>query len=156
MMEVIQCKTFEQIHEALIYCAGDLYNKKLNNKEFIENISNKYYKNGVVFKSIAEDQITGMIAFYCNNITDKKAFLSMIVVKAEYQGKGVGGVLLKQMEKECSCLGMSYVVLEVDRTNKNAQGFYLLHGYQIIKKCEDSLFMGKCLAEKTERMAEAK
>ena len=81
-----------------------------------------------MFKSIAEDQITGMIAFYCNNITDKKAFLSMIVVKAEYQGKGVGGVLLNQMEKECSCLGMSYVVLEVDRTNKNAQGFYSLHG----------------------------
>ena len=155
-MEVIQCKTFEQIHEVLTYCAGDLYNKKLNNKEFIRDISNKYYKNGVVFESTVEDQIAGMIAFYCNNIIDKKAFLSMIVVKVEYQGKGVGDALLNQMEKECSRSGMRNVVLEVDSTNKNAQGFYLVHGYQIIKKSEGSLFMEKCLVEIPERIAEAK
>jgi len=74
-----------------------------------------------------------------------------IAVKIEYQGIGVGTMLLDELEKRFKESGALFSYLEVRESNTNAQDIYRNRGYEYVRTAEnyygneDGLIMTKRL-----------
>ena len=87
-----------------------------------------------------------IIAGYFNDMSSQTAYLSMLAVAKEYQGKKLASSLLSEFEDYAIQNGMSYVKLEVRKHNTAAQSLYRKFGYEIIDEAsETSLYMKKKL-----------
>lgn len=87
-----------------------------------------------------------IIAGYFNDMTSQTAYLSMLAVAKEYQGKKLASSLLSEFEDYAIQKGMAYVKLEVRKHNTAAQNLYRKVGYEIIDEAsETSLYMKKKL-----------
>ena len=87
-----------------------------------------------------------IIAGYFNDITSHTAYLSMLAVAKEYQGKKLASSLLSEFEDYAIQNEMNYVKLEVRKHNTVAQNLYKKFGYEIVDEAsETSLYMKKKL-----------
>lgn len=59
-----------------------------------------------------------------------------IAVRQEYQGKGVGTMLLDEVERRFKEKGAEVAYLEVRESNSNAQQLYRHRGYQYVRTAE--------------------
>lgn len=85
----------------------------------------------------------GFAAVYCNDNINNKAYISMIVVKKEYQYRGIGTKLLEEVIKIVRDAGMKIIILEVAKGNDKARNFYGKQGFLQVNETEGSYFMGK-------------
>jgi ribosomal-protein-alanine N-acetyltransferase len=60
-----------------------------------------------------------------------------IAVRSEYQGKGVGTMLLDEVEKRFKENGVDIAYLEVRESNQKAQKIYRHRGYQYVRTAEN-------------------
>ena len=87
-----------------------------------------------------------IIAGYFNDMTSQTAYLSMLAVAKEYQGKKLASSLLSEFENYAIQNGMGYVKLEVRKHNAAAQNLYKKFGYEVVENVsETSLYMKKKL-----------
>lgn len=84
-----------------------------------------------------------VIAGYFNDKISKTAYLSMLSVAKEYQGKKLASSLLAEFEDYAIQNGMDYVKLEVRKHNTAAQGLYRKFGYEVIDKASETSFYMK-------------
>lgn len=88
----------------------------------------------------------GYAAFYCNDVCNHIAYLSMIGVDSEVQHIGIGSQLLQTVESISIRYGMKKLQLEVWKDNKGAQHFYQKHAFDFLdKETDTSYFMQKQL-----------
>lgn len=78
----------------------------------------------------------GMAAMYVNDTATKTAYISLIGIRNNYQGMGLGGQLLNYCASEAQKAGMEKIRLEVDGDNTNAQKFYRKHGFVLERTSE--------------------
>ena len=91
-------------------------------------------------------QPLGYVAFYCNDLKQQSAYLTMIGVAKASQHQGIGSRLLQEVEDVSRRYGMRTLGLEVWKDNENAQEFYRSHGFAFLpKESETSFFMEKVL-----------
>lgn len=87
-----------------------------------------------------------IIAGYFNDTTSQTAYLSMLAVAKEYQGKKLASSLLAEFEDYAVQKGMCHVKLEVRKHNTVAQSLYRKFGYEVTDEAsETSLYMKKKL-----------
>lgn len=67
-------------------------------------------------------------------------FVEELAVHPSYQGLGIGGFLLEQLEHLAKVRGCTHLVLEVAENNKNALRFYRARNFQ---KLDAAIFMAK-------------
>lgn len=67
-------------------------------------------------------------------------FVEELAVHPNYQGMGIGGFLLEQLEHLARVRGCTHLVLEVAENNKNALRFYRTRNFQ---KLDAAIFMAK-------------
>lgn len=67
----------------------------------------------------------------------KAGHILNIAVRSEYQGKGVGTMLLDEVEKRFRNKGVNIAYLEVRESNTNAQRIYRHRGYQYVRTAEN-------------------
>lgn len=91
------------------------------------------YANVVICK--INQETAGLLVFYSNDIETKTAYISLIGVHQEYQGKKIGKILLEYCINASINCGMEYLKLEVDLDNTRAIRFYVNNGFE---NCEDS------------------
>ena len=72
-----------------------------------------------------DNNLAGMVGYYANDYELKKAYLSIIVIRKEYQGYGIGSKLLQMFIEESKSKGMNVCRLEVGCYNEKAISFYL-------------------------------
>ncbi len=118
-----------EIKSALTDCADDFFNQDLNNPEDIERLSQKFSQFANVIIALVEGKTAGFIAFYTNPET-KVGYISMIIVKKEFQGMGLGSKLLSEMKNDCLKKSMDSILLEVAAKNDSAKKFYITKGFQ--------------------------
>ena len=113
----------------------------------LEEYAKKIDKNGNAYACMLNECDCGLIVFYCNDFTGKEAFISLIGVDQEHQGKKLGQLLLECcVEKSLQC-GMNYLKLEVGKENKKAQSFYYKNGFENYEETNrNSIIMIKKLA----------
>lgn len=87
-----------------------------------------------------KNESMGLSAAYMNDHTEKTAYLTMLAVKNNYRGCGVGKRLLFVAEEEARKCGMECCRLEVRKNNMNAIGFYKAHGYIIIGEASQTSY----------------
>lgn len=94
----------------------------------------------------SDGKLVGMVAFYCNDLESKTAYITQIAVKKNAQGAGIGGLLMRKCEEVSRQNGMVYLRLEVRNDNLNAIKFYQKHDLQYEKSAsEKSIYMMKSL-----------
>ena len=119
----------EDIFSAMYNCRNDIYDPMFRNQDSLEQLAKKYSENAHVAVVKVENNIAGYVAFYCNDMESKTAYISMIVVKSEYQGLHLGGKLLDYVVSISKEKGMCKIKLEVAKENKKATGFYIHKGF---------------------------
>jgi ribosomal protein S18 acetylase RimI-like enzyme len=77
---------------------------------------------------------------YFENRDMRPLFVEELAVHPSYQGLGIGGFLLDQLEHLARVRGCTHLVLEVAENNKNALRFYRARSFQ---KLDAAIFMAK-------------
>ena len=140
-----QVDTEEEAIKSIFDLRQCLYNQELNDEIILRALAQKYYHNGVLLKAQYDSECVGLCAFYCNDFSSNKAFLSMLLVNPCHRGKGIGTKLLNDMEVFCKSKGMAFVNLEVNRNNHNAISLYEKLGYSKFEEKGTSLYYYKSI-----------
>ena len=71
------------------------------------------------------------VAFFAGELIFSEGSISMIAVKKELQGKGIGKYIMNWFINLCKQKGINNIWLEVSQNNKKAIGFYENFGFTI-------------------------
>ena len=74
-----------------------LFPIKLSDKTDLTTLSEKFTSLGTVFSISENEDIVGLIAGYNNDDVNLKAYISVLAILPEYQGKGIGTQVLKDI-----------------------------------------------------------
>lgn len=133
----------EEKKSAITKC-GDVYPFPLIHEDKFGFIFDKIDKNAIFLAAYDNDNIVGYAAMYANDFENKIAYLSLIAVKTDHQGKNIGSRLLSECEKKAQNNGMNELRLEVYNSNINAINFYKNRGYIEESHCSsDSMYLSK-------------
>ncbi|KAA6233560.1 UDP-4-amino-4,6-dideoxy-N-acetyl-beta-L-altrosamine N-acetyltransferase [Campylobacter sp. LR264d] len=145
---MIFLKDFTKLNRAELYLvlmfrndkkiASFMHTKEISLKthlEFIENLKND--KSKKYFLVFDDDEILGVIDFV--NINKQSCEFGM------YQNpylKGFGAILMKEIKKYAfENLGLKNLNARVFKDNERALTLYLKHGFKIIKKDENMIYL---------------
>lgn len=134
-----------QVHNLILKFSDDIFNRNLNNETFLRDISKKYSDCATVVTIKNETETMGYAAYYKNDIVNKKAFLSMIIVGRKFQGFGFGQKLLDYVIHDSRKSGMQILSLEVNKSNYAALKFYSKNGFENEYEDGNSFFMSLTL-----------
>lgn len=114
-----------------------LLDKKFSPKKFKElykiwidnSISQKFADDVLLYKS--EGKPVGLLTY---KTTEKNAFVGLIAVSFEQQGKGIGGIMLTHLETVLYAKGIYNLTIPTQGQNEQACYFYNKIGYSISEK----------------------
>ena len=91
----------------------------------VDSYTNKIINNA----EFAIDNDKGFIAYYANDFTSKKAYITMVIIDKKYRGKQIGKKLLNKVLEDLRNRGFLSVQLEVDKYNRIAYNLYSSFGF---------------------------
>lgn len=143
-----EIKNGREIEDVLRECANDFYNQIYNNADVIIDLARKFLEYAYFEVAMSNNNTCcGFVAYYANDYFTLNAFVSMIVVKKEFQKLGIGKRLLEQVINRSKYFGLKSLSLKVDKTNENAINFYINRGFQIVEDRDASYIMKLKLKE---------
>lgn len=98
----------------------------------------KLADQAVRFEAWSGNELTGLIAAYCNSPDKSKAFISSVSVLSQQQGRGIAADLLDRCIEHTRKLGFLRMELEVNSGNKAAMALYGRFGF-VSTQMRDSL-----------------
>jgi ribosomal protein S18 acetylase RimI-like enzyme len=72
----------------------------------------------------------------------KPLFVDELAVHPDWNGRGIGGFVLEQLQHIARVRGLTHLVLEVAENNENALGWYRKRGF---RKLDAAIFMAQTL-----------
>lgn len=141
--KIRRVKSYNSILKNLQECSDCLFNQKYNNKECLKELSKKYSKNALFYILEIENETAGIISFYANDTIRKVGFVTMIVVKKQYQGLKLGNILIDIAISVCKLQGLFSLQLEVNGKNEKAVRFYERNGFSIHENKDGNLVLSK-------------
>lgn len=135
MKHIRQLESLQDITTVVNCCADYLYDQSNGVRQKLSELASKFANFAIVYAAYdGANDLSGYVAFYANNVSTKLGYISIIVVKKECQGKGIGSFLFSHVVdhlKEKNFLGLQ---LEVAKGNKKALNFYLKKDFAIIEE----------------------
>jgi ribosomal protein S18 acetylase RimI-like enzyme len=108
-------------------------------------------RNEIVGYTECAFEITGtdnwMNARYFSTRDMRPLFVEELAVHPDYQGRGVGGFVMEQIEHLARVRGCTHIVLEVAENNTNALQFYRTRNFQ---KLDAAVFLAKKVTSEDE------
>ena len=92
---------------------------------------------GQVYSIQMDDQVSG---FYWIEERGRELHLHGLILKTEYQGRGIGTQTLKALEEKYKD-SMDFIELGVHKTNQKAIELYKKLGYQMVTSLDDLGFL---------------
>ena len=105
--------------------------------------AHKLQDRAVRFEAWLGDELVGLVASYCNQLDQDRAFVTSVSVLLEYQRQGIAERLLRQCIKHARDLGFLQMELEVDRQSLLAIALYQRLGFNTLRTDGSTLIMGK-------------
>jgi len=108
------------------------------NGHFIQNVDMDTYlaklgeKAEIVSDSIG-GRCRGFVAFYCNDMDTRKAFITLVLIDPRDRGLGLGKALTEYVLNVARHRGFISCRLEVRRENRIAYNLYLSQGFQLVE-----------------------
>ncbi|MDI9589871.1 MAG: GNAT family N-acetyltransferase [Acidobacteriota bacterium] len=134
-----------EIRDILTACAPSFHDTAIAGESQIASLSAKFSKAARVLVVREQDTVLGFCAYYANDLTNLTAYISMIVITAEAQGRGIGSQLLSRVIEDSRRRGMTTLRLEVALDNERALGFYAKHGFSFEHGTGDHLYLIRAL-----------
>jgi len=91
----------------------------------VDSYVNKIINNA----DFAIEDKKGFIAYYANDFTSKKAYITMVIIDKKYRGKQIGKKLLLKVLNDLRNKGFLSVQLEVNKNNYVAYNLYSNFGF---------------------------
>lgn len=126
-------KEYESFYRALYFSALSKYDKIICKSALLageENLLNPNCNKIIVKKFGAE---IGLISFY---VEKTYCYISGFIISDLHKGKGIGSIVLRELEKYLKDIQVEKVFLSTMRKNILGIKFYLKNGYEIIEKPE--------------------
>lgn len=101
-----------------------------------DDYAKKLLNNAILYQIKKEGKNIGLLAFYINSET-KISYLTLIVIKNQYQNFGFGKKLLELYENISKKEKMNVLKLEVFNKNLKAINFYKKFGFNLQDKASD-------------------
>lgn len=101
------------------------------NRNSIKELAYKFAKFAKVISADAGDDSIGFAAFYCNDKESKTAYLSLIATSENMQRRGIGRILINEVQRISAEAGMEKLRLEVNNSNSKAISFYIKNGFEL-------------------------
>lgn len=83
----------------------------------------------------------GFVAFYCNDMNSKKAFITLVLVDPRDRGLGLGQALVDFVFNVARHRGFEVCQLEVRKSNQAAYKLYLAKGFRLLEERGDIYLM---------------
>ena len=131
---------FKTIYNFLKKC-DNLFIPKLSSIVNLKEYSEKLSKKSIQFCHYVNGNLVGMLAMYANDFTEKTAFITIMVLIKEYQGRGLAKQLLIDAIKYAKNLGFKKVRLEVYNKNIKAINLYKKLGFRKHMNKTDSVIL---------------
>lgn len=123
--------------ENILNNLNDNFVPRLSEKvENFDDYAKKLLNNAILYQIKKEGKNIGLLAFYINNET-KISYLTLIVIKNQYQNFGFGKKLLELYENISKKEKMNILKLEVFNKNLKAINFYKKFGFNLQDKTSD-------------------
>jgi len=110
--------------------------------ELVESLNDyvdKLHKNAILLEAYNDNTLVGIVAMYLNDYKTKIAFISSVIVSAEYQGKGIAKSLLESVIEMAVSKRFLKIKLEVSKENAKAIKLYNKLGFENSKNGEDAM-----------------
>ncbi len=136
----------ERKREIVEHC-DTVFSRPITLRDNYEEIFNRIDRHAMFFAAVEDRRVIGYAAVYMDDMETKAAYITMIGVIGEMQGRHVGGTLMRSCIEEALRRGMTSIRLEVLKTDAIAITFYDHQGFVYEKDCtEDSIYMVKQIA----------
>lgn len=110
-------------------------------KKDVEQYVLKLFKHATILTYYSKSKLIGFIAYYSNDILNKNAYLTLILIDEENREEGIAKLLLKSSISDIIHRGFVNYKLEVLKTNLIAIKFYQKHGFLIEEEKGEYLLM---------------
>lgn len=111
----------------------------------IDEYVDKIFNCATILPYLFVGELKGFIAYYNNDESKRKAFLTMILVDKGFQGRGLGKRLLEFSINDVSQSGFEFYGLEVLKDNENAIALYTKFGFEKKEDRGELWYMEKTL-----------
>lgn len=101
--------------------------------ELVDKIANR----ALVIVAYNGKSVVGFCAVYMNDFIHREAYITLFAVKAQYQNKHVGTILLQYIKQIAAINGITKIRLEVEKENLKAIGFYKKNNFKL--ECQASI-----------------
>ncbi len=125
----IQKAGFNHVFIHLLNCK-DEFIPALDKTVDIEAYSKKIVENAITFEAWEKENLTGLIAVYCNDLNKKTAFITNVSVLNKFSGRGIAGRLLTACVKYVTYKNFKTIRLQVNQKNKQAINLYKKHNFE--------------------------
>lgn len=115
-----------------------LEEQERQNGRFIQNVDMDLYlaklgsKSEIVLNCIG-GRCRGFVAFYCNDMDTKKAFITLVLVDPRDRGLGLGQALIEFVLSVAKHRGFLSCQLEVSSKNQVAYKMYISQGFELVE-----------------------
>jgi ribosomal protein S18 acetylase RimI-like enzyme len=113
----------------------------LNSKVDLKDYGRKIFHNAVLVEAWNSNDLVGLIATYCNDLSNRVCFITNVSVVQEFNNQGVAKELLRITKQYAADHNFNKIKLEVHPKNENALRFYINNNFKIITKESNSLLM---------------
>jgi ribosomal protein S18 acetylase RimI-like enzyme len=106
---------------------------------FIEGVDIDLYlaklgeKAEIVSDSLS-DRCRGFVAFYCNDMNTKQAYITLVLVDPRDRGLGIGRALVAFVLGVARVRGFTSCRLEASKRNQIACSMYLSQGFRVVEE----------------------
>lgn len=131
----------ELIYRIMNCCKESVFNQSFSNNIVIKGLANKFAAFSEFIAIKIDGFYVGYIAFYCNDIEKKQAYLSMIIIHKSFQHLGLGKLLMDYMLSFVRLQNFISVKLEVNIENDYAIRFYKKYGFKEVSTNSSSHYL---------------
>lgn len=115
--------------------------ERLNQRVDLLSYCKKLNEDSITFEAWNESDLVGVISVYLNNNESAVGFVSNVSVIKTFERRGIASQLIIMGKEHAQKLGFLELCLNVSSQNKNAQNFYLKHGFNAIASEEEEISM---------------
>ena len=108
-----------------------LFPINLSDKTDLNILAEKFISLGTVFYVYDNNDIVGLIAGYNNDDVNHCAYISVLAVLPNYQGKGYASKLISDFTNDCINKNIKRIELFTHKSNENAIKMYKKNGFVI-------------------------
>lgn len=108
-----------------------LFPIKLSDKINLKELCSKFLSVGTLFSIFENNKLVGLLAGYNNDLENSKAYISVLAILPQYQGKGYASKLILDFTNDCINKKIKRIELFTHKSNENAIKMYKKNGFII-------------------------